>query len=44
MAWVWGNICHVFHLIIFMYIQNGNSVKQTPNIFSNDSEQSLKKI
>lgn len=44
MALVWGNICHVFHLIIFMYIQNGNSVKQTPNIFSNDSEQSLKKI
>lgn len=43
MALGFRNICHVLRFRIFMYIQNGNSVKQTPNIFSNDSEQSLKK-
>lgn len=44
MALGFRNICHVFCFIIFMYIQNGNSVKQTPNVFSNDSEQSLRKM
>lgn len=44
MTSVFRNICHVFHFIICMYIQNGNYVKQTPNILSDDSEQSLKKM